>query len=439
MPKKVINMIFIIISFAFIIFGPMLFRKYHVDYKKSYEDKESIAKWKGVITIWDYPKIDTATGSAHSWINRRVKEFEKLHPGTYIDYRTIDSATGKLTLRAASKIGACPDIAPIGSDMYFISSGFLEPLNEYIEKEDFLDEALSSCMYNDTLYGIPWAKMGYTLLLNKDIFEDRKVELPIEGFWTYEEFLESLKKLTVISTRKAGSSVYGLVSSLETGHYNLYGTLLYDSAITEIEKSYNSIFDEAITGLIKLNELKNVHKVLYPEVTNINNNQAFNLFLAGKAAVFLGDAWMVPYLKGFGIKHGMNFTTAHYPSKNKTDSPYINDIYYSYGVFKQEDEMKREACIEFIKFLTDEKFQQELKKFGYFPARKSANYIYQTDKEMYTIQRGLESAKHIADNTHWWEIDEIFRNAISDALNGNKSPEEALQEAKQLTTKYLDN
>ncbi len=398
-----------------------------------------ITKWKGVITIWDYPKVDTETGSAHSWINRRVKEFEKLYPGTYIDYRTIDSATGKLTLRAASKIGACPDIAPIGSDMYFISSGLLEPLNEYVGKEDFLEDALSSCMYNDTLYGIPWAKMGYTLLLNKDIFEDRKVELPIEGSWTYEEFLESLKKLTVISTRKAGSSVYGLVSSLETGHYNLYGMLLYGCELTKTEESCNSIFDDAVTGLLKLSELKNVHKVMYPEVTNINNNQAFNLFLAGKAAVFLGDAWMVPYLKGFGIKYGMNFTTAHYPSKNKTVSPYINDIYYSYGVFKQDDEMKKEACIEFIKFLTEERFQEDLKKFGYFPVRKSANYIYQTDKELYTIQRGLESAKHIADNKYWWEIDEIFRYAISDALNGNKSPEEALSEAKQLTTKYLDN
>lgn len=439
MQKIIRNGFLILISLVFVLLGPSLFKKYHVDYKESYEGKESIAKWKGVITFWDYPKLDTDTGSNRSWINSKIKEYEKSHPGIFIDYRTIDFAMGKLTLRAASKIGACPDIAPVGSDMYFLSSDFLEPLDEYIkkeEKEDFLEDALLTCTYNDTLFGIPWAKMGYTLLLNKDIFQDREVELPPEGFWTYEEFLDSLKKLTVSATKKSGKCIYGLLGSTEMGHYNIYGILLYDKAITEI--SGEGIFHEALPGLIKLNELKNVHKVLHPDTGNITKSRAFNLFLNGKAAVFLGDAWMVPYLRGIGGKYGLNFATAQYPSKNNEFPPYINDIYYSYGVFKQDSDEKKEACIEFLEFLTNKEFQEELKKFGYFPIRKSANYIYQNDKEMYTIQRGLESAKHISEHKYWWEVDEIFQYAVTDVIDHNKNPQSAMEEARGLAAKYFD-
>ena len=122
----------------------------------------------------------------------------------------------------------------------------------------------------------------------------------------------------------------------------------------------------------------------------------------------------------------------HFPSA-------INEIYYSYGIFKQDDTAKKEVCIEFIKFLSDKKFQDELKNFGYFPVRKSCNHIYQNDKEMYTIQRGLDSAKHISSHKYWWEIDEIIQYSVIDVLKGNKTPEKALQEAKELTSKYVDN
>ena len=440
MQKKIINIFLVLFSLAFVLLGPTLFKKYHVDYKESYEGRESIAKWRGVITFWDYPKLDTVNGGDHSWISKKIKDYEKLHPGTYIDYRTIDSATGKLTLRAASKIGACPDIAPVGSDMYFISSGLLEPLDDYIkleDKEDYLQDALSSCTYNNTLFGIPWAKMGYTLLLNKNIFQDREVELPLDGFWTYEEFLESLKKLTVISTKKSGKSVYGLLDSMEMGHYNIYGMLLCDKTITSIGST--DVFDEILQGLTRLNELKNEHKALYPDTANITNSRAFYLFLNGKAAVFSGDAWMVPYLRGLGSKYGINLATAQYPCKDEKFPSYINDIYYSYGVFKQSNEEKKEACVEFIEYLTSEKFQEELKNFGYFPIRKSANNMYQNDKEMYTIQRGLEFASHLSGYKWWWEMDEIFQYAVSDVLNGNKTPQNALQDAKATAAKYFND
>ncbi len=439
MIRKVISLLFIILLIAS---GPFFFRRYWVDYKESYEDKQNVKEWEGVITFWDYPKTDVTTGSSLSWVSKKIREFEKLHPGVYIDFRSIDLSNGKLTLRAAAKIGANPDIAPIGSDMYFLSSGLLEPLDNYItdeEKKDFLEDALSSCIYNGNLYGMPWARKAYTMLLNKDIFQEKEVDLPVEGFWTYEEFAESLKKLTSSGKKRGEPEGYGLMAYIDPGHYNIYGIIMGDGAkiMDDTAKDYSFDSPEAISGLKKLATLKNEYKVVYPEIENLTQSKAFNLFLNGKAAVFLGDGWMVPYLKNVGSKYGMDFTVAHYPGAEKESPHYLIDKYYSYGIFKQEDERKKEICGEFIKFLADKSFQEELNKFGFFPVRKSCNYIYQNDKEMYTIQKGLDFAIHVSNHEYWWEIDEILRFAITDVLMNNKAPDKALEEAKEQAKNYI--
>lgn len=440
--KRALTLFLIFMIILYIFLGPILFKKFWVDYKESYEYKKSEVKWKGVITFWDYPKQDVISGSKFSWINRRIKEFEKKHPGVFIEFRALDSVSGKTALRAASKIGAYPDIAPVGSDYYFISSELLEPLDEYLsgeEKDDFLDETLSSCSYNGALYGIPWARKATALFLNTDIFRDREVDIPENGHWSYEEFLQSLEKLTFDSDGRGGIDTYGLSGFIESGFYNVFGIIMCDGGMVINEGTGKYCFDspEALSGLKKLCELKNIYKVLHPDIGNTNKNQAFNLFLSGKAAVFLGDAWMVSYLRNIGSKYGINFTTAHYPNGNMRKPVYMNDIFYSYGIFKQDNIEKKELCMEFVKYITGKEFQNELINFGYFPVRKSGSHIYQNDKEMYTIQKGLNYAKNIPFHKNWWEIDEIIQYNILEALNGNKAPEKALQDAKEQTKRFF--
>lgn len=440
--KRALTLFLIFLIVLYILLGPALFKKFWVDYKESYEHKKNEIKWKGVITFWDFPKNDAVSGSKFGWINRRIKEFEKKHPGVYIEFRALDSVSGKTALRAASKIGANPDIAPVGNDYYFISSDLLEPLDDLVlgeEKEDFLEEALSSCSYNGALYGLPWARKAYTLLLNTDIFRDREVDVPENGYWSYEEFLESLKKLTFDSDGRGGIDTYGLCGFIESGFYNVFGIIMCDGARIIDEDTGKYCFDspKALSGLKKLCDLINTYKVFYPDIGDMNQNKALNSFLSGKAAVLLGDAWMVPYLRNIGSKYGINFATAHYPSGDIKTPSYMNDIYYSYGIFKQEDLGKKEACIEFVKYITGKEFQDELTSFGCFPVRKSGSHIYQNDKEMYTIQKGLNYTKNIPFHKNWWEIDGIIQYNILEAVNGNKTPEKALRDAKEQTEKFF--
>ena len=436
MIKKTFTYFLGIIIIVYIFLGPTLFKKYWVDYRQIYENEEEKARWKGIITFWDYPKYDTITGNSYSYINQRIKEFEKAHPGVFIEYRSLEPHSGNMTLKAALKIGANPDIAPVGSDWYFISSGAMEALDEFIsleERNDFLEGGISSCSANDILYGIPWSRQAYTLLLNTDIFEERNIELPKNGQWGYEEFLESLKGLTKENKKTSKGEIFGLCGSMDFGFYNIFGILMCDGAKIIDNATGKYCFDspEAISGLKKLCDLKNHHKVLYSDIGNISQKEAFNMFLSGKAAVFMGDAWMVSYLKNIGSGHDINFTTAYYPIGEAEYPVYLKDIYHSYGVFKQDDRDKREMCIEFIKHLTSRELQDELKKLGYFPVRKSSINMYQKDKEMYTIQKGLDYARDIPRHKKWWEIYEILQYNILEAMNEDKTPEEALNNAKE--------
>lgn len=439
--KRVVTLFLCIIIVIYIFAGPALFKKFAVDYKKSYEPKAEGEKWKGIISFWDYPNLDTTNGSRLGWIEKRIREFEKKNPGVYIEFRPLAVDQGKTTLMAAAKVGATPDIAPVGNDWYFISSGFLDSLDEYITEEnknDFNEQAIESVSYKGNIYGMPWAVRGYTLLLNKDIFETRGVELPDNGQWTYDEFVESLKKLTYKSSRRGTGSTYGLNGYIDLGNYNISGILMGDGA-QFIDDKGNYVFNspEALKGLQKLYDLKHKHKVVHPQFGEMTKNQAFSSFLSGKCAVLIADAWMIPYVRNIGSKFGIDIAAAAYPTGEAEVPVYMNDIYYSYGIFKQEDPMKRKVCAEFINYITDRSFTQDLARFGYFSPRKSGSLLYDKDDDMYAVNMNMAYAENLPRHKNWREIDAVIQYNIDELLTSGKTPEKVLEDIKSQLDKYF--
>ena len=125
MTKKVLSQIITILLIAFIIIWPIYINYYtQVDVE---EDK--VDSWKGVIKLWDFPRLDIHTGSRYGWINDRIKRFERQNPGVYIELEPIDWESGPIKLEVALKTGALPDIAPIGSDFECMSNNMLESLD----------------------------------------------------------------------------------------------------------------------------------------------------------------------------------------------------------------------------------------------------------------------------------------------------------------------
>lgn len=437
--KRAFTLFLCLLMTAFLITGPMLLNRYRVDYNKSYERMKKNEIWRGVITVWDYPRLNTQNGTRLSWIAAKIKQFEKLYPGVYIDFKELDITDGPTLLRAAANTGAYPDIAPVGSDYYFMSEGLLERLDEYIapdEKEDFLPPALDSATYNGSIYGIPWMMTGYTMLLNTRLFNEKNVPIPKDGSWTYEQFVDAAKQLTYDTNRRRGPEVFGFNSSIQSGSYNIYGILMSDGAEI-VDENGRYVFDgpEALSGLQKLYQLKHTYNVTPKNFGEASQGEVLTSFIEGKAAVITASSWTIPYLRNLS-SGSVEFTTADYPTGSAEMPVTIGAGTVSFGVFKQEDDNKKKMCIEFVKFLTSKDGQEELKSYGYFPVRKSGENMYQNDKEMTMVQKSLKYVEAIPRHKNWEQIDLMLQSRVKAAVKGEITPEQALKDAKELLQKY---
>jgi len=435
--KRAFTLFLCAILAVYIFIGPDLLKQMKENYKKSLEPVHEKTEWTGVITLWDYPRLDLTNGKRFSWIKSKIKQFEKKNPGVYIELRELDWKEGPTFLKAAAKIGANPDIAPVGSDYFFMSGGYIEELGSYMsleEKKDFIDSILDTATDKGKLYGIPWMMTGYTMLLNTDRFNEKNVSLPQNGEWTYEQFVKALEQLTYDTGEKEGAKVYGFNSFIEPGYYNIFGLLMSDGAQIIDEETGRYVFNtpEALSGLNKLYDLKYKYKVTHPGFGDMSENQAWSTFLNGEVAVYIGSSWTVPLLRNSQGSSGINFAVAKFPT-GKSDVPLsVCQTACSYAVFKQKDEVKRKVCVDFIKFITSAEAQLELADFGYFPVRKSGKHLYENDKEMYTIQQSLYFAEHLPKADNWSELDLILQTKIKEAIQGNISPEQALKDAESL-------
>lgn len=128
------------------------------------------------------------------WMDNRYDETIKRFEDTYdvtVDLQTIPADQYSDILQSKLSTDSCADIFWIQSNPFAIESVIVDPEKYCIdftgeEWQSIMPESrLSSCMYNDKLYGLQiWhASPEYVMLYNKTLFEENGWEIPT----TYEE------------------------------------------------------------------------------------------------------------------------------------------------------------------------------------------------------------------------------------------------------------
>ena len=140
-----------IILIAFIIFWSIYT---HFNDVESLTDVEE-ESYTGMIKIYDYPRLDLESGSRYSWIQGKIKAFERKNPGVYIEFTPLDWKSGPQLISESMKGADGPDIIPISYK--FDDFEKLEVLDKYFSKEEldeFRDEALKATTYDLSLIHI---------------------------------------------------------------------------------------------------------------------------------------------------------------------------------------------------------------------------------------------------------------------------------------------
>ena len=231
-----------------------------------------------------------------------IKDFEAANPGTTIKLENRATDEHKSALRVASASDQAPDIffmwAGLGLGGEFIKSGLALPMDKYYTEykwdDRFLPVALSfSKQYQGGRFGVPYTFRGEAPYYNKALFQKAGIT---EEPKTYDELVADAEKLA-----KAGIPAMTFGGTVNWHLMRLMDEILEVQCGPEKHDALMAMkvsWTEEPCATKSFEELhKWTSKYILKPFMGIDNNQAFNLFLAGRAAMMLEGNWFVGQLR----------------------------------------------------------------------------------------------------------------------------------------------
>ena len=92
---------------------------------------------KTIIKIWDFPRWleDEKSLDRFSWVTRKIKEFETLHPEVKVELTRLTWQRGLEKLKIAAISGNYPDIAPGTVPLLFIKENFIQAIPKSLTEQ----------------------------------------------------------------------------------------------------------------------------------------------------------------------------------------------------------------------------------------------------------------------------------------------------------------
>ncbi|MGB9780680.1 ABC transporter substrate-binding protein [Caldanaerobacter sp.] len=291
-------------------------------------------------------------------VDDQIAKFKEKYPNIDVQIETIvGDYMQKLQTELASN--TAPDIFYLDSmpAPQLMSSGVLEPLDEYIKKynvdvNDFEPALLSAFQWEGKTYGLPKDYNTLVLFYNKDMFKEAGINEPPK---TWEELRETAKKLTK-------NGVKGIVLSADLARFDAFinqndGSVYKDGKVT-LNLPQNAEALDFYVGLIIRDKVADTPQ-------NMGEGWNGDAFAAKKAAMAIEGGWMIPFLKEKAPD--LNYGIAELPAGKKKSTMAFTVAYVMNKNSKHKDE-----AFKLIEFLTGKEGQQFVVDSGLaLPSRKS--------------------------------------------------------------------
>jgi len=292
-----------------------------------------------------------------------ISLFEKKYPSIKVDYIAVTEGNYSEKLNAMIAAGTAPDVilaweCDIGR---FAKSKAIIPLDDYVKKttafkaDDFVPALKQLGSVTGATYGLPWclaAEIGY---YNKDLFDKAHVPYPKDD-WTWQDFVDTAKKLTVVKDGK--TTQWGCDALSFQG---LWYSTIGATGENIIDDKGNLVLGEgAKTALQWQYDLTNKYKVCPPPSPSGTN--AVDLFSAGKAAMTRTGNWMIGTYKG--IKD-FKWDIVPLPRKDRSYTTLHTGLYTINAKSKVKD-----AAWTFIEFALSDEGQAQIGKNSSNPSAR---------------------------------------------------------------------
>lgn len=316
----------------------------------------------------------------------------------------------------------------------FGAGGQFESLDTYIKEsgsamDRFLPASAESVKYQDKIYALPLDISTMFLIYRKDL-------IPVPPT-TWEEYTELAKKFTK-SINPASPTEFGIAFQGKHGDsqpkdfYQYFWSMGGEFFDADMNPTLSS--KEGVEALSYLVNAFRKDKLMPPDATTYEFPEVLSAFQNEKAAMVID--W-----------------NAAYPQlTDKTKSPKVWDKFdiaevpggvsftHTWTLAINSASTNKEAAFRFINWVTGD----GAKKYalaGGIPAVTSVledEEVVKTRKEFPAIMASVAKAKTEPNMPEWPRIHEFISDAISKALAGEKSPEEALKEADNKVKELLE-
>lgn len=389
--------------------------------------------YKGTLTYW---ALGYAAGGGNVFsksTDAAAAAFMKANPDMKVEITgyTADNA-GFAKLINAVQSGTGIDVFRVPNDSLpvLLKDNVVAPIDEYLtadDKADIYTNLFDYVRFDGKLYAWPLWVPPVAMYINVDVFKEKGVEIPKDN-WTYEQFVEIAKKLTF---DRGSDKVYGYTALVDPGLVDTWPIIMSDGArpLSADNKKYTFNAPEGITGLKKLIDLAQTHKVTPPDFGTQKQEDiiaAFTKKLVGMWSRPSGDSGT---LKAAGV----NFEIRQMPI-GKTGKNVSAGGIGLVAVASIKDKPRQAAAMDLAKYVTSAQVEKDVP--GYFlapAARKSVTAV-----EPYSFfAPSVPNAWVTPSLPTWPQVRTLIHPNLQNAIFGKMSPEDALGKIADEVNKVL--
>ena len=293
-----------------------------------------------------------------------LADFENENPDVKIDFMHIpQNYFQKIHLLFASN--TAPDVIFINNQYLpiYANSGVLEDLTKHVsqdELDNYYKASLASLSWKGELYAIPRDVSNLVIFYNKDLFDKYKISYPHSG-WTYEEFLDTVKKLTHLP------EVFGISFEEEPLFYLPYLTGYGGWTMDDTLNFFNSDVlkkDNNAQGLSFYADLRNKYHVAPKKEESASATMA-QLFLQGRLGMHLSGRWLVPKYRQ---EAKFDWDVVEFPRVDKNSKSIVPLDASGWAISKSS--IHKQEAIKLIKYLSSKSSSEKFTQSGLIvPAR----------------------------------------------------------------------
>ncbi len=371
---------------------------------------------------------------------KAVEAFEKANPGIKVNIVGVPwTPEGDALLKNALETGQDINVFSVRpGDLIELSKeekvSNIEPYLTAEDKKDFYANGLQAATIDGTVYAWPVWVVAFSVFANTEIFEEQGVDLPtIERPWTWDEFVEAGKKLTY--QRANGEQIYGFTASSAWWAVDYYPVFYIDGGriLSPDGKRFVQNRPEAISGLQKVADLRQVHKITPPDFGKVQQADAWAQFKDGKIAMLMST----PALIGDLEENNFPLTILPPPTGN-LNKVVTTGLFGMYGVYNTDDLAKLEASHRFAKYITGSQVAKDVPGYQLAPSLRRSNTSYATTPNRQTIAQLVEFGIFEAPANISQELGDRYGELLKEIVLGKKTPQEAMDEIAPAYQQELD-